>query len=128
MIISLLRGGGFLILMLVIYHYINEPIGLSLSGSIAVSAFAICLIELFPEYKPDGRVWFGWGLISIACLIVAMADTLNWMPAIALLIFIFGYRLACLPFNLGASSGTDNSSDFGGFDGGGCDGGDGGGC
>jgi len=117
--ITIAKYTGFFLLILVGYHYINEPIGFSIAGSIATVIFAGCLIEIYQGYKPDIKNWFGWILITSGCLILASFSSFRLLLFIPVIIIVVGYRFAELPFHL-------HSVDSDGGDFGGC-GGDGGG-
>ncbi|MCB1760654.1 MAG: hypothetical protein KDI68_12840 [Gammaproteobacteria bacterium] len=124
--ITLLRLAGILLLILVGYHYINQPIGFSVAGSVATVIFGICLMELYPGYRPDPSMLGGWLLIGLGCTMIAMLSGFGWSLAVAIIVLLIGYRLACLPIDFGSSAG--HGADTSGF-GGSCDGGgDGGGC
>jgi len=69
--ITLLKIIGFFLLILVGYHYVNEPLGFSIAGSLATGIFAICLLSIQETYEPDKKIWIGWGLISSGCLLLA---------------------------------------------------------
>jgi len=125
--ITALRTLGFCIFTLVGFHYINDSVGLSVPGSIAIAIFGACLTQLFPEYRTDGGIWAGWSLITVGCFLIAMLTSLSWFISIPVMLIIVGYKLAGLPFNLSSSGSYSDSGggSFGGSDGGGC-GGDGG--
>ncbi|WP_157606754.1 hypothetical protein [Sedimenticola selenatireducens] len=117
--ITALRLFGVILLILVGYHYINEPLGFSIASSIATAIFAICLTALYQPYQPDTGNWIGWGLIGFGCFFIAGFKTFSWLLAIPSLMIILGYRLATLPFDFGSSRGGDGGSSCG-FDS--CDG------
>ncbi|MCW8929004.1 MAG: hypothetical protein OQL19_02050 [Gammaproteobacteria bacterium] len=124
--ISIIKIFGFFLLILVGYHYINEPLGFSIAGSIAIVIFALCLTSLYQAYKPDLRNWVGWGFILSGCVLLTLFTTFNLFLIIPVIIIVLGYRLAELPFNLyhggnGGGHGGDSFGDFGGCDGGGGD-------
>jgi len=124
--ISALKFLGMVLLVLVGYHYINEPLGFSIGGSIATALFGLCLTLLYRPYQPEAAQWIGWGLIAVGCLFIAGASSLSWLLLIPALMVITGYRLTALPFELKGGDGAGGlDSDGGGW---GCDGGgDGGG-
>lgn len=116
---------GFLLLILVGYHYINNPLGFSIAGSIATVIFAICLMSIYQSYIPDGKNLIGWGLIAFGCLILATFSSFSLWLFLPGFLIVAGYRLAELPFSMSSIGGDSGLS---GDSGGGCDfGGDGGG-
>jgi hypothetical protein len=120
--VTLLRIFGFFLVGLVGYHYINDAIGLSIAASVALILFGGSLILLYRGYDPDGGMWLGWGLIIAGCLILSSFETFNWLLLIPIGLYVSGYRLAGLPFELGSGGdgggfGSDGDScDFGGGD------------
>jgi|GEM_PF-3010327 len=122
--ITALKLCGVILLILVGYHYINEPLGFSVAGSIATVIFAICLAELYQSYQPDTGNWIGWGLIGLGCLFLAGFTTFSWFLVLPALMIILGYRLASLPFDFSLSRRGDGGTGAG-FDS--CDGDGGGG-
>ncbi|MCP3849817.1 MAG: hypothetical protein GY694_06210 [Gammaproteobacteria bacterium] len=121
--ITLLKIIGFSLLILIGYHYVNEPQGFSVAGSIATVIFSICLLSIQETYEPDGKIWVGWGLISSGCLLLATFTSFSFFLLVPVGGIIAGYKLAELPFNLssGGGGGTSDGGSFGDF--GGCDGG-----
>lgn len=123
--ITFTNYAGYFLLILVGYHYINEPVGFSTAGSIATAIFAICISSLYQGYKPGRKNWFGWGLISAGCLILATFSSFKLLLLIPGVLIIIGFRWAELPFKWHSSGGDGGGmGGDGGFD---CGGGDGGG-
>lgn len=122
--ITVLKLFGFLLLILVGYHYINEPIGFSMTGSIATGIFGLCLTTLYQGYTFEMGEIIGWLLIGLGCLLLSILDTFNTLIILVIIFIVYGYRMAGLPFNLPDG---DGGGDVTGFDGGSCDGSDGGG-
>ncbi|MCU7836039.1 MAG: hypothetical protein KZQ83_12425 [gamma proteobacterium symbiont of Taylorina sp.] len=116
---------GFFLLILVGYHYINEPLGFSIAGSIATAIFATCIASLYQGYEPDRKNWLGWGLISSGCLILASFSSFKLLLLAPVILIIIGFRWAELPFDWHSAGGGDGGmGGDGGFD---CGGGEGGG-
>ena len=123
--INIAKLTGFFLLILVGYDYINEPLGFSIAGGIALSIFALCLMMVYRTYEPDRINGIGWLLITIGCLILSTFTSLSIMLFVPIVIIVLGYKLADLPFSLASGSGYGDSGDFGdscGGDGGGCGG------
>ena len=119
---------GVLLLIAVGYHTINEPLGFSLSGSIATGIFALCLLMTYKGYQPDQKNWIGWGVIVFGCLFLALLEPgiIMLFPLVIIFIGIWLAELSMGEWKGGGDSGGDGGSD--GFWGdGGFDGGDGGG-
>ncbi|WP_428624000.1 hypothetical protein [Sedimenticola sp.] len=123
--ITVLRLFGIVLLILVGYHHINEPLGFSVAGSIATAIFGLCLTALYQPYHPDTGNWIGWVLISVGCLFIAGSTKLSWLLTIPAIMIIVGYRFASLPFDMGSGYGGDGGGSDGGFDACGGDGGGG---
>lgn len=124
--ITIIKCIGFFLLLLVGYHYINKPLGLSLAGSIAIAIFALCLMSIYQTYRADRKNWLGWGLIASGCLLLATFVSFNLLLLLPGLLIIAGYRLAELPFP-GITGGSGDAGGLGGcgdISGSGCDGGD----
>jgi len=122
---SLVKFLGLILLVLVGYHYINEPLGFSVAGSIATVIFAICLMAVYRGYRPDGRNGVGWLLISLGCLTLALFDGISIFLLMPLMLIVAGYRLAELPFDPttgGGSGGGDISGGGADLGGDGCGG------
>jgi hypothetical protein len=124
---TIARLTGLALLMAVGYHYINEPLGFSPAGSIAIVIFGACLTLVFPGYAPDARNWVGWSLIGAGCLLLAAIASFSWWLLIPGVLVVLGFRLADLAIELPPGDSGDYGSDTGGSFGGSCDG-DGGGC
>lgn len=121
--ITLLRLTGLALLVLVGYHYINEPLGFSVAGSIATAILALCLSVLYPAYQPDAGNWMGWGLICVGCFFLAGFTRPDWLLIIPGTMIMLGYRLAALPFDFGSPGAgcSDSGGDSSSCDGGGGD-------
>ncbi|MCG8428978.1 MAG: hypothetical protein MI754_16605 [Chromatiales bacterium] len=117
---------GVLLLILVGYHYINEPLGFSLSGSVATVIFGICLTSVYRSYHPDQKNWIGWGLLAGGCLVLGnLSNLITAVVILPLLMIIIGFKLTELSFGSWYYGGRDHGG-FGGGDS--CDGGGGGDC
>ncbi|MCB1763582.1 MAG: hypothetical protein KDI27_10670 [Gammaproteobacteria bacterium] len=117
---------GCLLLILVGYHHINEPIGFSTAGSIATGLFAACLTSVYPGYHPDRRNWIGWCAIACGCLLLAGRNSIDMLLTIPLTLVGLGFWLAELPIepiHPHTGDGTFGGDGGLGGDGGGCDGG-----
>jgi hypothetical protein len=117
---NLVRLTGILLLILVGYHFINQPLGFSLMGGIATGVFALCLTTVYRGYAPDRKNSLGWGFIVVGCLLLGNLSSMGPVVLFPLLLVFAGIWLAELP--LGKLTGD---GDAGGFDGDSC-GGDGG--
>ena len=108
---TLTRIMGCLLLILVGYHYINEPVGFSTAGSIAAAIFALCLLSVYRGYFPDRRNWLGWCMIAVGCLILGHLSTVDLFLLVPLAIISAGVWLAEL--SLGRPHGYIDSGDSG---------------
>lgn len=118
---TLIRITGCLLLILVGYHYINEPLGFSTAGSIAGVIFSICLLSVYRGYLPDRRNWLGWCIIAVGCLILGNRSTVDLFLIAPLAMISTGIWLADLSFgrpHCHAESGNagGDSCDSGGGD------------
>ncbi len=125
---TIARLTGLLLLILVGYHYINQPLGFSVAGSIATVIFGGCLLEVYRAYAPDLRNWIGWALIGAGCLALAAFSSFSLLLLLPAVLIVLGFRLAELPFDLSHIGGAGSGGDSGGSWGDSCGGGDGGGC
>lgn len=116
--ILLVKFCAFLLLILVGYHYINEPLGFSIAGSIATAILALCLLSIYRSYQPDAKNWLGWLLICSGCLLLSAFNTFSVFLLLPILLLAAGYHLAELPWgglsSIGGDSGPGDSG--GGFD------------
>jgi len=120
----IVRLFGIFLLCLVGYHYINDPVGFSVAGSMATAIFGICLTVVYQGYQPDIGVWIGWGVLGIGCLLLALFVEFSWLLLFPTVLIITGYRMTSLPFELSGGGYIGGSDSSGGGDAG-C-GGDGG--
>jgi len=125
---TLVKLSGIFLLILVGYHTINEPLGFSVAGSVAIVVFAGCLLAVYRGYAPDGKNWVGWSLIAAGCLLLSTFESFSfWLLAPAVLVLL-GFKLTELTIELppgnGGCHGGDGGGGFGDF---GDSGGDGGG-
>jgi hypothetical protein len=124
---TIARLTGLVLLMAVGYHFINEPLGFSPAGSVAVVILGACLTLVFPGYVPDARNWVGWSLIGAGCLLITAIASFSWWLLLPGALVALGFRLADLAVELPPGDGGDYGADIGGSFGGSCNG-DGGGC
>jgi len=118
--ISAIKLAGLLLLILVGYHYINQPLGFSLNGSIATVVFGICLLCVYRGYDPDAGNWIGWGLITAGCLLMALISPFSVLLLAPAVMIVVGFRIAGLALGPSARGGGNGCNDAGGFfDGGG---------
>ncbi len=103
--ITFTRLLGVFLICLIAYNWINQDLGLTISSSIALFLFGGCLIGVYQGYKPNNIMLVGWLLIAASCLIFAIYEELSWTLVFPTLLFIAGYRIAGLPFDLRGGSG-----------------------
>lgn len=124
---TLSRVIGILLLILLGYHYVNEPVGFSVAGSIATGIFAICLTMVYQAYQPEGKNWIGWIMIVVGCLVLAAFDAFSLFLFVPIALIVVGYRFADLPLEFksydggGGSGGGSFGDGFGGDSGAGGD-------
>lgn len=114
---TLSRLAGTLLLIAVGYHYVNQPLGLSVSGSIATAIFGVCLTTVDEAYRPDRINWIGWILIGSGCLIFSAFSAISLLQILPCALIVTGYRMAALPFGFppgGGDGGISGDSGFGG--------------
>ncbi len=110
---TLVRMAGLGLLVLVGYHYVNAPLGLSVAGSIATAVFGICLMGVYRDYHPNRRNWLGWVLIAAGCVVLAAFESFSFALVTPAALIVAGYRLAELPFDV-RGGGDAGGGDFGG--------------
>ena len=125
--ITLLKIAGIFFVALVAYHYINKPLGFTPAQAVALVFFSFCLIELYEGYRPDRKNWTGWGLIATGCVVLAGFTAFSWLLLLPAGLFVSGYCLAELPFDIRSlcGDGYDFSDGSGSSGGDGCGGGGG---
>jgi len=110
------RLAGCLLLILVGYHHINEPLGFSAAGSVAAGIFALCLMSVYRGYRAEYRNWIGWCMIVSGCLMLGNLSTIGLIMIVPLALIGAGFWLADL------SPGRPHSyAEGGGMIGSGCD-------
>jgi len=114
---TLSRLAGTLLLIAVGYHYLNQPLGFSVNGSIATAIFGVCLTTVYEAYRPDGKNLIGWTLIGSGCLVFSAFSSISLLQILPCAVIVAGYRMAALPFGFppgGGDGGMSGDSDFGG--------------
>jgi hypothetical protein len=124
--IALVKLTGLSLLVLVGYHYVNQPLGFSVAGSFATVVFGVCLMTVYRGYVPDGKNWTGWSLIAVGCLWLATFGSFRLSLLLPVVLIVFGFRLTELEIDMPRGGGGGWGSDGGGDIGDSCGGGDGG--